>query len=113
MCRKGAAVWVISIELLEGIARLFSGNPCASGIPSKALHESKVYLFIGLVVIRIKMELSQSGLQQSNRLVIISFKSQLSDLDLKRSLIRSLLVYCGQKASGLLQVTLALGNGSL
>ena len=37
------------------------------------------------------MELSQSGLQQSDRLTVISFKSQLSDLDFEGIPIRSLL----------------------
>ena len=32
-----AVVWLISVELLECIARLFSGNLCASRIASKAL----------------------------------------------------------------------------
>ena len=86
-------VWLISVELLECLARLFSGNLRASRIASKALHESKSHLITGLVERRIKMELSQSGLQQSNGLTVISFKSQLIDLDLKGILMRSLLVY--------------------
>ena len=77
------AVWFISVERFECIARLFSGNLCASHIASKALHQSKLPPDQSLVVLRIKMELSQSGLQQSNGFTVISFKSQLSDLDSK------------------------------
>ena len=43
--------------------------------------KASAHLINGLVDLRIKMELSQSGLQQSNGLTVISFKSQLSDLD--------------------------------
>ena len=39
------------------------------------------------------MELSLSGLQQSNGLTVISLKSQLSDLGVEGQLVRSLLVY--------------------
>ena len=59
------------------------------------------------------MELSLSGLQQSNGLTVISFKSQLSDLDVKGLLIGSLLVYFGQEPGGFLQVTLSLINAGL
>jgi hypothetical protein len=41
------------------------------------------------------MELSQSGLQQANGLTVISFKSQLIDLDFDGSLMSSLPVYSG------------------
>ena len=84
---------MISVELLECVARLFSGNLCASRIASKALRQSKPHLIKAFVELRIKMELSQSGLQQSNGLTVISFKSQLSDLDYEGMLRRSLLVY--------------------
>ena len=39
-------VWLISVELLECVARLFSRDLCASCIASKALHQSKPYLVI-------------------------------------------------------------------
>ena len=45
------------------IARLFSGNLCASRIASKPLHERKRHLIKGLIKLSTKMELSQSGLQ--------------------------------------------------
>jgi len=38
------------------------------------------------------MELSQSEVQQSNGLTVIWFKSELNDLDVKRTLISSLLM---------------------
>ena len=82
--------------MLECIARLFSGYLCAGRIPGKALHESKIppdlrpYRQSGR-----KMELSQSGLQQSNGLTVIAFKSQLRDLGFEGIPRRSLLVYSG------------------
>ena len=84
---------MISVERLECIARLFSGNLCASRIASKALRESQQHLINGLVDLRSKMKLSLSGLQQSNGLTVISFKSQLSDLGSEGKLSRSLRVY--------------------
>src|SRR5436309_13998515 len=92
LCHKDVVIWLISIELLECIARVFSSNLGASRIACKALVHSKVHLISGLVE-PIKMGLSQSGLQHSDGLTIISFKSQLSDSDLEGILVRSLLVY--------------------
>ena len=72
---------MIFAEPLERIPRLFSGNLCPSGIAGKALHESQRALISALVDLRSKVILSLSGLQQSNGLTEIPFKSQLSDLD--------------------------------
>jgi hypothetical protein len=49
-------------------------------IAGKALRISKPHLNTVLLEIRTKMELSQSRLQQSNLLTVISFKLQLNDL---------------------------------
>ena len=62
-------------ELLERIARLFSRNLCGSRITSKALRESNRRLYPALVALRSVMELSQSGLQKSNYVIVILFKS--------------------------------------
>jgi hypothetical protein len=71
---------LISEDLLECIACLVGANLCASRIASKALRISKPHLNTVLLELRSKMELSQSRLQQSNRLTVISLKLQLSDL---------------------------------
>jgi len=84
---------LIFADQLKRVARLFSGGLCASYIASNALRGSKSELFSGLLVVRMKIELSQSGLQQSNGLIVVSFKSQLKDLDSERFPIRSLPVY--------------------
>ena len=56
------------------------------------------------------MELSQSGLQQSNGLTVISFKCQLSDLGWKAFPVESAQFISGSKSGGFLQVTLSLIN---
>src|SRR5207253_6489477 len=86
---------LISVKLLECIARLFSGNLCACCIASKALRQGKLRLIFALLELIIKMELSNSDLQQSNGFTIISFKSQLSDLGPKGRDRSSLFVYIG------------------
>src|SRR5262245_54691867 len=77
---KRGVVWSVSVERFQCIARLFSGGLCASSVAGNALYPSKPHLIIGLGFLGIKMELSQSGFQQSNGLVVISLKSQLVDL---------------------------------
>jgi hypothetical protein len=91
--RREKVIWLIFAERLQRIARLLSGSFCASRISSKALHESKRHLITALLILITKMELSESGLQQSNGLAVISFKSQLSELRFEGKLIRSHLVY--------------------
>ena len=77
------------MELLKCIARLFSRNRCASRIAGKALHQSKRHLLPALIVLGLGLELSQLGLQQSNSLTVISFESQVRELDAKGVLIIS------------------------
>src|SRR5947208_4238469 len=106
-------VWLISVELLERIARLFSVGFCPSGIAGKALDYSQGYLINAPFDLRSIMELSQSGLQQSNGLTVVSFKSQLNDLGFKGPARRSLCVYIRQQFSSFLQVTFGLINAGL
>src|SRR5207247_3827262 len=59
---KGGIVWLISVELLQRVARLFSSKLCSSRIASEPLNDSEPNLIRGLGVIRIKTKLSQSTL---------------------------------------------------
>src|SRR5207247_8681139 len=86
-------VWLISMELLERIARLFSVGFCPSGIAGKALDYSQGYLINAPFDLRSKVELSLSGLQQANGLTVVPFKSQLSELGYEGIPIWSLPVY--------------------
>src|SRR5205823_514327 len=90
---KGGVVWLLSVELLERVARLFSSKLCSSRIASEPLDHSEPSLSRGLGVLRIKTKLSQSTLEQSNGLTVISFESQLINLYCESFVIRCLLVY--------------------
>jgi hypothetical protein len=82
-------------ERLQCIARLFSGDFCRSPIASKVLRQRQPYLVTALIILRIKMDLSQSGLLQSNGLAVISFQLQLHELSYEYIPRRTLLVYSG------------------
>ena len=104
---------MIFVERLQRIARLFSISFCPSRIAGKALRESQKDLKTAPLRLRSKVELSLSGLQQSNGLTVVSFKSQLNDLSPKGGDRRSLCVYVRQQFSGFLQVTFGLLHGCL
>jgi hypothetical protein len=101
---------LIPAEGLERIARLFSRNFCASGIAGKALDHSQLQVIKALVELRTKLELSGSGLQQSNGLTKVSFKSQFGDFDSAGTGRSSVRVYSCKQFPGLFQVTLSLVN---
>jgi hypothetical protein len=81
MCRNERIIWLVCLELLKCVARLSSSGYCAGRIASEPLREGKPHLFTALDTLRTKMELSLSELEQSNDLSVISFESQLTDLD--------------------------------
>jgi hypothetical protein len=104
---------LIFAELFHRIARLFSVSFCSSRIAGKALRESQREPKKVPLPLRSKVELSLSGLQQSNGLAEIPFKCQLGDLTRKSRGRRSLCVYLRQQFSGFLQVTLGQVDAGL
>src|SRR5206468_6265067 len=91
---KERVIWLILAERLQRVARLFSGSFCPSGIAGKALSESQYHLINALVDLGSRVELGLSGLQQSNSLSVIPFKSQLGHFDYEGILGCGLRVYC-------------------
>src|SRR5438552_213422 len=92
-CHNQVVVWLILAERLQRVARLCCGNLCSTGIAVKTLRQSQHDLSNNVLELRIKVELSLPGLQQSNGLSVISFKPQLIDLDSECRVTRSLRVY--------------------
>src|SRR6266536_3397804 len=73
------AFWLTFAGWLERIARLFRINFCPGTIATNALVESQAKLSKALVAFRLKVELSQPGLQASNGLSSISVKHELGE----------------------------------
>src|SRR5206468_12927280 len=91
-CNVGV-IWLIFAQCLQRIARLLSGSFCTSGIAGEALRESQHDLINDPLDLSSKVELSLSGLQQSNGITVIPFKPQLNHLDVESILNWSLRVY--------------------